>query len=218
VPTIDAVIFDCDGTLVDSERISIRVLLDLVADLGLPLPFDDAVRRYSGNDLSVVFRDIEGKLGRSLPDDFMDCFRIRQIEVLREKLRPIDGASELLSALHLPSCVASNAPVDKIQVCLETTGLHHHFEIHEIFSAYQIQTWKPEPDLFLMAAEALGIRPENCAVVEDSTFGIEAGLAAGMQVFAYDPHGKHANDERITAAQSLPELIPAFGCPVPSSP
>lgn len=217
MPTIDAVIFDCDGTLVDSERISIRVLLDLVADLGLPLPFDDAVSRYSGNDLSVVFRDIEGKLGRTLPDDFLDCFRIRQIEVLREQLQPIAGASELLTALHLPSCVASNAPVDKIQVCLETTGLHHHFELHEIFSAYQIQTWKPEPDLFLMAADALGVRPENCAVVEDSAFGIEAGLAAGMQVFAYDPHGNHTNDERITATQTLPELIPAFGCPAGES-
>jgi HAD superfamily hydrolase (TIGR01509 family) len=217
VPTIEAVIFDCDGTLVDSEPISIRVLLDLVADLGLPLPFEEAVSRYSGNDLAVVFHDIESKLGRSLPHDFLDCFRHRQIEVLQEQLRPIDGAAELLSALHLPSCVASNAPTDKIRVCLETTNLHHHFEVEEIFSAYQIQTWKPEPDLFLMAAAALNIPPEKCAVVEDSVFGIQAGLAAGMQVFAYDPHGRYVNDQRITSTRSLPELLPAFGCPSESS-
>lgn len=213
MPTIDAVIFDCDGTLVDSESISMRVLLDLVSNLGLPLPFDEAVSQYSGNDLAAVFRDIESKLGRPLPHDFLDCFRDRQIDVLREQLQPIEGASELLSALHLPSCVASNAPVDKIRVCLETTDLHHHFGVEQIFSAYQIQTWKPEPDLFLMAAAALNIPPENCAVVEDSEFGIEAGLAAGMQVFAYDPDGRHASDQRITATRTLPELIPAFGCP-----
>ena len=93
---------------------------------------------------------------------------------------------------HLPqwSHRGSNAPLDKIRLCLETTGLRGWFPDSAIFSAYQISVWKPEPDLFLKAANVLGVEPEKCAVVEDSIFGVKAGLAAGMQVFAYDPHNR----------------------------
>lgn len=188
--SIKAVIFDCDGTLVDSETLSLAVLLQHVEQFGLQISHAEAMERFAGNELSVVFAEFEARLGRKLPDDFLDTFRSRQMGVLREQLQPVEGVHSLLDAMHLPFCVASNAPLSKVNLCLETVELIHHFESSRIFSAYQLQRWKPEPDLFLMAAESLNVAPRHCAVVEDSVFGIKAGLAAGMQVFGYDPHHK----------------------------
>lgn len=205
---IEAVIFDCDGTLVDSETLSIRVLVDFVAELGLTVPYDDALREFSGNDLSVVLQSIERDLGHALPANFIDQFRQRQMVVLRKDVRAIDGAERLLESLSLPTCIASNAPRQKIDVCLETTGLDRFFPDESIHSAYEIRVWKPAPDLFLRAAAALDVAPERCAVVEDSGYGIDAGLAAGMQVFAYDPVGDRESDHRITAVRSLRDLKP----------
>jgi len=207
---IEAVIFDCDGTLVDSESLSISVLLELAAEFGPSLDYQDALRRFAGSDLAVVFRTIEKQMGRSLPDDFLQRFRERQIPVLKDRLQATEGAEELLESITLPSCVASNAPLRKIHVCLETTGLRRFFTKDRIFSAYEIQIWKPSPDLFLQAARSLHVDPERCAVIEDSGFGIEAGLAAGMQVFAFDPHNIHAHFAQVTTVQSLTELKPTL--------
>ena len=187
-PDIRAVIFDCDGTLVDSETLSLAVLIEYVAEFGLEISHREAMERFAGNELAVVLGDIESRLGKELPTDFLDCFRHRQIDRLKLQLKPCDGADDLLSTLQLPFCVASNAPISKVKVCLQTTRLDHHFCESTIFSAYEIEKWKPAPDLFLQAAAALNVAPEHCAVVEDSHFGIRAGLAAGMHVFAYRPH------------------------------
>jgi HAD superfamily hydrolase (TIGR01509 family) len=207
---IEAVIFDCDGTLVDSETLSISILLDFASEFGHKLAYEDTLQQFAGSDLAVVMKSIEQQIGHSLPDNFMDSFRARQLPILKDQLQAIHGAHELLDALDLPSCVASNAPLSKINVCLETTGLDRFFTEAHIFSAYQIETWKPSPDLFLMTAEFLQVAPERCAVVEDSGFGIEAGLAAGMQVFAYDPHDVHGATDQVTAVRCLTELIPTL--------
>lgn len=207
-PPIEAVIFDCDGTLVDSETLSIAVLVELVAECGLTLNYQDALHEFAGNELAVVLDSVERRLGHALPDDFLTRFRDRQIQELEKSVEAIDGAAELLAALSLPFCVASNAPLPKIRVCLETTGLMPFFDDPRILSAYQIQSWKPAPDLFLQAAETLSVAPERCAVVEDSRFGIDAGLAAGMQVFALDPHGHHRELRRVHSVTSLRQLHP----------
>ncbi|MEZ6132459.1 MAG: HAD-IA family hydrolase [Planctomycetaceae bacterium] len=206
-PQIEAVIFDCDGTLVDSETLSLAVLVESVAELGLVISLAEAMERFAGNELSVVFSDIEQRMGRTLPADFLDTFRSRQIGVLREHLQPVPGVHALLESLALPFCVASNAPLHKVNVCLETAGLMHHFQPTAVFSAYQINSWKPAPDLFLLAAESLQVAPERCAVVEDSVFGIRAGLAAGMQVFGFDPHLRLSGDfPDVTFVTALHEL------------
>ena len=205
---IRAVIFDCDGTLVDSETISLAVLMDCVAEQGLHITHEEAMERFAGNELSVVFREFESRLGRSLPDDFLDAFRQRQMSHLEEKVQAIPGAHDLLTGIDKPFCVASNAPLNKINLVLNTTGLIEHFDESRIFSAYQVNVWKPEPDLFLLAAERLGIDPRECAVVEDSIFGVKAGLAAGMQVFAYDPHQRLPGEyQDVRRVQQLAELI-----------
>jgi HAD superfamily hydrolase (TIGR01509 family) len=208
-PPINAIIFDCDGTLVDSETLSLAVLIEHVAEFGLIITHSEAMERFAGNELSVVFSEFERRLGRKLPDDFLDNFRSRQCDVLKKQLLPVPGVHDLLDAITLPFCVASNAPLSKVNVCLETVELIHHFQPHRIFSAYQINAWKPAPDLFLMAAESLGVAPQNCAVVEDSIFGIKAGLAAGMQVFAFDPHEKLPRDlGAVHFVRQIQELRP----------
>ncbi len=210
-PEIRAVIFDCDGTLVDSETLSLAVLIEYAAEFGVRIGHQEAMEHYAGNELAVVFRDIEARLGSSLPDHFLDSFRERQIARLKKQLKASDGADELLSALQKPFCVASNAPVSKVNVCLQTTKLDHHFCESTIFSAYEIEKWKPAPDLFLKAAAEMNVAPEHCAVVEDSHFGIKAGLAAGMQVFAYRPHSTNGLDtQKVQVIGCLKELMVSF--------
>ena len=104
------------------------------------------------------------------------------------RLRPVEGVEALLESLELPYCVASNGPREKMEVTLGTTGLLPYFQTR-IVTAYEVGCWKPDPGLFLHAARMLGAAPENCIVVEDSTLGVRAGVAAGMTVFGYAPAG-----------------------------
>lgn len=185
--SIEAVIFDCDGTLVDSETISLQVMVDFVAELGVELSHADALQRFAGKDLKLVIEELTPLMDRPAPDDFIPQFRVRQIAALTERLEPIDGAEEMLRKMPKPFCVASNAPLSKVRVCLETTGLIEYFDDARMFSAYQVNAWKPSPDVFLHSAAQMGVQASKCLVVEDSIFGIDAGIAAGMQVIAFDP-------------------------------
>jgi len=204
----DGVIFDCDGTLVDSETISLGVLVEMISEVGLVIAHDDAMRRFAGGDLPKVFEEIEGELGKSLPDDFLDQYRSRQMPALASSVRAISGARELLQSLSIPFCVASNAPLEKVRVCLETSGLLDLVSPEQLHSAYEVHAWKPAPDVFLKAAMALNVGPTRCAVVEDSKFGVEAGLRAGMYVFALDPHDTLVieDENHVTKVRSLEQL------------
>lgn len=203
----DGVIFDCDGTLVDSETISLRVLVEMISERGLELDHAEAMERFAGGDLPKVFAEIETQLDAPLPADFIDLFRARQIPALAEAVEPIHGAYELLSSLTKPFCVASNAPISKVRLCLETAGLLQLIPTGYLHSAYEVNAWKPQPDVFLKAAKGLGLEPEKCAVVEDSKFGVEAGLRAGMHVFAFDPHHRMGDvDSRVVTVRKLSEL------------
>ena len=214
-PEIQAVIFDCDGTLVDSEKLSIAVLVDFVAEFGYQIALPDALRGWAGGELPKIFAKVEDELGVKLPADHLDLFRMRQMARLATDVEPIDGAAELLESLTLPYCVASNAPLNKVGLCLETTGLARFFPDARRFSAYEIEMWKPEPDLFLLAARALGVPAEHCAVVEDSLYGVEAGLNAGMTTFAYDPHGELKLPDGVVAIRTLSALTDLLPRPLP---
>ena len=181
-----AVIFDCDGTLVDSEVLSNEVLVEAVAEHGLVLSVDDAVRAFRGGKMADCVAQLEARLGRPLPADFVPALRARMATAFRSRLRPVDGALELVRSVSAPACVASSGTMEKIELSLSLTGLSSFFE-GRIFSSYDIGTWKPDPGLFLHAARVMGVAPEDCSVVEDSLPGIRAGLAAGMTVFAFQP-------------------------------
>jgi HAD superfamily hydrolase (TIGR01509 family) len=182
-----AIIFDCDGVLVDSERLANAVLVEYVREFGLILSLEEALEQFTGGKMADCVAELERRLGRSLPDHFVPTFRERSAAAFRAHLRPIEGVEAIVKNLHqrnLPYCVASSGPRDKIELNLGITGLLPYFQAR-IFSAYEVEKWKPDPGLFLHAAQALGVEPQQCAVIEDSQPGIQAGLAAGMMVFAY---------------------------------
>lgn len=211
---VQAVIFDCDGTLVDSEGLANEALVEFIAEFGLTLSLDDALEAYTGGKMADCVADVERRLGRPLPDSFIPDLRARTAVKFRDRLKPMEGAREAVSRLKIPYCVASSGPREKIELSLRTTGLIDLFG-RAIFSAYEVGFWKPDPRLFLHAAAALGVEPERCAVVEDSVPGIEASLAAGMQTFVYDPHGRLRSHREwptatlLTSLAELPDLIDA---------
>ncbi len=178
------VIFDLDGTLVDSETLCNQAFLDLLPALSDPV--EALVDRYRGAKLAVTMRDIESRLGTALPDNFEKLYRQRVAELFAADLKPMPGAADMLAALEHPFCIASSGPPAKIAHSLALTGLAPYFG-DRIFSAYTVGSWKPDPGLFLHAAARMGFTPAQCVVVEDSAVGLAAAAAAGMRVLHYAP-------------------------------
>lgn len=201
-----AIIFDCDGTLVDSETLTNEVLVEMAAEHGLAIPLSEAVARFRGKKLAECVAEIEQSLQRPLPQDFVAQFRSRTSDAFRLRLQPVEGAIDLLRSLKQQFCVASSGPREKIELSLSLTGLLPFFR-NAIFSSYDVGTWKPDPGIFLHAARVMGVETSDCAVVEDSLPGIQAGLAAGMQVFAFQPVQSDLPIPRtVTVIRHLSEL------------
>jgi HAD superfamily hydrolase (TIGR01509 family) len=181
---LELVIFDCDGVLVDSERIAVRIDSQLCGELGWPLTEEEVVERFLGRTSEYMIAEIEANVGRPLPDAWETDFEPRYRAALEAELGPVDGVLDALERITLPVCVASSGSHAKMELTLGLTGLYERFA-GRIFSAHDVANGKPAPDLFLFAAERLGVEPSRCAVVEDSRFGVEAARAAGMRAFGY---------------------------------
>jgi HAD superfamily hydrolase (TIGR01509 family) len=181
---LELVIFDCDGVLVDSERIAVRVEAELLAELGWPLSEAEIVERFMGRTAEYMDEAIEFQLGSRLPEDWKDQFQRRYREAFAADLVPVDGVLDALERIRVPTCVASSGSHDKLRFTLGHTGLFERFE-GRIFSGYEVANGKPAPDLFLHAAARMGAAPARCAVVEDSRPGVLAARAAGMRAFGY---------------------------------
>lgn len=173
------IIFDCDGVLVDSLPLSNRVMLELVAPYGVSGEFEKIIHHYNGGSLWASLNKIEELIGEKLPEDFVAQYRKLTYETFKKELQPIRGVKEFLEKIRIPKCVASSGPNEKIVQNLQTTNLLHHFG-NNIFSSYEIQSWKPEPGIFLHAAAEMGFEPEECAVIEDSLDGIAAAVKGGF--------------------------------------
>ena len=211
---IQAIIFDCDGVLVDSERLANTVLVEYVREFGLVLSLEEALTQFTGGKMADCVVELERRLGRKLPDHFVSTFRARSAAAFRAHLHPVEGVETVVKNLYqrdLLYCVASSGPREKIELNLGITGLLHYFQAR-IFSAYEVGKWKPDPGLFLHAAQALGVEPQQCAVIEDSQPGIQAGLAAGMMVFAYQSESEKSVQpvESVASAQSLAQNTQAM--------
>jgi HAD superfamily hydrolase (TIGR01509 family) len=180
----ELVIFDCDGVLVDSERIAIRVEAEYLAELGWPLSEAEIVERFMGRTAEYMDEAIEARLGSRLPGDWQAQFQRRYREAFAADLVPVDGIQEALDRITTPTCVASSGSHDKLRFTLGHTGLYERFE-GRIFSGYEVANGKPAPDLFLHAAARMGADPARCAVVEDTRYGVQAARAAGMHAFGY---------------------------------
>ncbi|WP_162497547.1 HAD family hydrolase [Aureibaculum marinum] len=179
------IIFDCDGVLVDSEAISTQVMVDLLKTVDYHINIETAIDLFTGLALKDNFALVEKEIGKKLPDNFEDTYRKLSFEAFQRDLQPIDGVQALLEKLTVPYCVASSGPVNKIKLNLKITNLLPYFD-NNIFSCYEIKSWKPEPDIFLHAAKTMGFSPEDCVVIEDSLPGVTAAKAGGFDVFALE--------------------------------
>ena len=189
---IDAVLFDCDGVLVDSEAITNTVLRDMLDDLGWKnLTEDECMRIFLGRTIRSEAARIEAATGKPLTEEWLASFRARRDEMLERHVTAIDGALEAVETIHAMfdgriAC-ASGADRKKVELQLAKCGFLRYFE-GRIFSGHELPRSKPAPDVYLAAANALGRDPTKCAVVEDTVVGVTAGAAAGATVFGYSPH------------------------------
>ena len=183
------IIFDCDGVLVDSEVLANQVLVDMVKALGFNIELKFALKHFTGRSLMVCMEIIERKIDKKLPNGFVDQYRQNSYQVFGDHLQPIKGVHNLLSKLHIPYCVASSGPLEKVKRNLTTVGLAEKFT-GRMFSSYEIESWKPEPDIFLHAAKQMGFMPNDCIVIEDSLVGVEAAKTGGFDVMVYVPDGQ----------------------------
>lgn len=180
----ELVIFDCDGVLVDSERIAVRVEAEYLTELGWPLTEAEIAERFMGRTAEYMDEAIEAHLGVRLPPDWKDQFQRRYLDAFVADLVPVDGVVEALDQITVATCVASSGSHDKLRFTLGHTGLYERFD-GRIFSGYEVANGKPAPDLFLHAAARMGADPARCAVVEDTLYGVMAARAAGMRTFGY---------------------------------
>jgi len=179
----DLVIFDCDGVLVDSERLAVDLEASIITALGWPITSAEVIERFVGRTEAYMQAEVEARIAR--PVDWEFEFERRYREVFDTQLRAVPGVVTLLSSIGVPVCVASNSTRETLAYKLELAGLAAFFA-DAAFSADQVAHPKPAPDLYEFAAKAMGADASRCAVIEDSPSGIDAGLAAGMAVFAYD--------------------------------
>ena len=202
----DLVIFDCDGVLVDSERITNQIFCTMLNEIGLAVTLDDMFERFVGHSMQQCIEIITELHGAPPPDSFVPQLRLRATVALKEYIQPIPGVAEALKALSIPYCVASSGEHQKIRLTLGATGLLGHFE-GKIFSVADVQRPKPAPDVFLFAAERLGVYPSRCAVVEDTPTGVRAAVAAGMYVFGFSANTPEHRLKEAGAHEVLSEML-----------
>jgi HAD superfamily hydrolase (TIGR01509 family) len=183
-PSVELVIFDCDGVLVDSERLAIKIDVQVLDELGWPLSEAEVVERFVGRSDRDMQAAIEAQLQRTLPADWGEQVRRRYREVFETELVPVPGVVQALHRIGELTCVASSGTHEHLRYTLGLTGLYERFA-GRIFSSQDVAAGKPAPDLFLYAAEQMGCAADRCVVVEDSRSGVEAARAAGMRVLGF---------------------------------
>lgn len=223
----DLVIFDCDGVLIDSEILSARTLIKLLAEHDVEI--DDAYVRgaFLGRSFPTVIGIVKDHFGVTLPSDFETDYRHQLLERFETELRPMEGVVEVLSSLQRPFCLATSSSPPRVTRSLHLTGLYPYFS-DAIFTASQVRNGKPAPDLFLYAAAQRGVEKSRCLVIEDSLVGLTAGRAAGMPVvwFSGGSHlrqgyadgtdpvlGDFEPDYHITKLEDLRTCVPAVCAP-----
>ena len=209
--TVKCVIFDCDGTLVDSEILCNLGLEIKFKELGIEIDVPATLYRFRGWKLADIINTLSQEYSIELDESFVADYRQVVSDLFDTQLQPIPNVAFALAKIPQPKCVASNAPHSKIAQAVKVTNLECFFS-NNLFSSYTIQAWKPKPDLFLYAAKMMGVSAKNCVVVEDSLLGIEAAQSAGMRSFLYQGDRVIALQDKITLFDDmlqLPDLIAA---------
>lgn len=196
------VVFDCDGVLVDSERITNRVWAGLLTDIGLPTTTEQSLATYMGNTMARCLEIVEERLGRPAPDDLLPRFHAAAREALAHEVVAVEGIVPLLDgldAMGIPYAVASNGEHEKMRTTLGATGLLSRFDGRR-FSASDVARPKPAPDLYAHAVTVMGCAPNEVLAVEDSPLGVQAAHAAGLTVIGY---AELVAPERLIAAGAV---------------
>jgi len=176
---IELVIFDCDGVLVDSELLSAQMVIEVFAEIGVSVDLPFVYKYFVGHSFTTVAAQYARDHGKNIPENFVEEYRRRLLESFDGHLKPMLGIEDVLSKLSVASCVATGSSPTRVAKSLAVTGLMHHFE-RTVFTTSLVTKGKPSPDIFFYAAKAMGVSPQNCLVIEDSTAGVEGGKAAGM--------------------------------------
>jgi HAD superfamily hydrolase (TIGR01509 family) len=197
----ELIIFDCDGVLIDSEVLACRADAACLAEIGIPLSAEELMERYLGVSAAAMCVDIERRHRCRLPPDFAETLRLGTAAAFEAELAPMAGVEAALTALLQLRCVASGSAPARLRHSLSLTGLLRYFEPH-VFSSAQVARGKPAPDLFLFAAAAMRVQPTACLVIEDSPFGVQAAVAAGMRTigFAGGSHCRPGHVDRLREA------------------
>ena len=219
---INLVIFDCDGTLMDTELIAAAAETELLAEYGIEISLKEFTNRFAGTSSSYVFKTLEDEYGRSFPDDHLEKLKLKMHEKLWREAKSIDGAHEMLDVLDYPRCICSNAGTEKLKIELSRAKLWDRFRPY-VYSATDLDgcNIKPAPDIFLHAAQDFEVDASTCVVVEDSKSGVAGGLAADMRVIGFaggsHTYPSHADDLIDAGAETvvrrladIPATIEAF--------
>jgi HAD superfamily hydrolase (TIGR01509 family) len=218
---LDLVIFDCDGVLVDTEEPANRLLVEMLAADGYEVDYAECRHRFLGKSLQSIQAMVEQALDRSIGEDWQQRVHERTLERFAQGIRAVPGVEALLKrldALGLPYCVASSGRADKMRFTLGHCGLLPYLE-DVLFSADEVQRGKPAPDLFVHAAARMRASPERCVLIEDSPYGVQGGVAAGMRVIGYA--GDPLTDDVVLraagaeVARSMDEVAALLGLPPP---
>ncbi|WP_413721760.1 6-phosphogluconate phosphatase [Sodalis sp. RH23] len=202
------VLFDCDGTLVDSEILCCEAYVLLFAQYGIALTLTDAIRDFKGVKLNDIFDRMREQHGLRQRADILEAeYRAHVARLFDERLVAIEGVRELLQRIVVPMAVVSNGPVSKMEHSLGLTSLLPFFA-QRLFSGYDVQRWKPDPAVIHHAAAQLGVPVAQCILVEDSVSGVQAGIAAGMPVFYYcaDAHNPPIDHPLVTRFDDMGQL------------
>ncbi len=181
---VDLVIFDCDGVLIDSELLSAGVLMNMMAEVGLPITPEIFRSDFLGRSFASATQKVEVRFGRSFPPEFQMEYRSRLLTRMRGNLKAMPGVEEVLNAMTVPFCLATGSSPQRLQVSMEESGLGAYFS-GKSYTASQVTHGKPAPDLPLYAASRMHCDPEKTLVIEDSEMGLRSALAAGMTVWHF---------------------------------
>ena len=193
---VDLVIFDCDGVLIDSEIISAQMLVAELARLGVAIDLDYVARHFLGRSYPTVMQQIREEFGLDLPEAFEEQYRNRLLAAFERDLTIMPGVAEVVAGLAVPYCIATSSSPRRARRSLEIVAFPG-LEETPLFTASMVEHGKPAPDLFLLAAKKMGVKPRDCLVIEDSLNGIRAAHAAGMEVLRFTG-GTHLQGRDLT--------------------
>ena len=208
---IECVLFDCDGTLVESEFICNKAIAIMFEELGVQLDTNQLLLEFRGGKMDEVLAELCARYKVNLLSNFLPRYRALVSDLFDAELAPIEGVVDMLAALDMPMAVVSNGPKLKIMHALDVCGLRHHFK-DNIYSAYELQCWKPDGRLYLAAAKNMGFLPSQCAVIEDSPTGVQAGINANMTTCYYDKLNQPFDHPNVIHFKSMHKLLDILKC------